>query len=367
MRKKSFLVSCFIVAFALILGSCSFINDKKEIVYTKPSSVIKTQTDLIDTITPTDIVNSNIDSVVTIFVETNGSNEQVSFGSGVAVHAGGYILTNYHVVSTAVDSEFYSLKVYHNNSKEPHNAEILWYNVNFDLAIIKCECGDMPFVEMVDRFIKPTETSKLQPLEQVVAIGTPIDFSLQNTATTGYVSSALGRISYSDTKVVYENLIQHTAPINHGNSGGPLFDMKGKLIGLNTLGNEEANSIYFAVPVYPAIMVIEKVVSAYEQNRFYNLPVLGVSGVDRYMAEKLSENNFDNGGLLVTGITDGCGAIGKLKVNDIIVGITINEEKFNIDLRNDLLFALLKASSGDSVTVHFIRNSIEKTDSIVLS
>lgn len=362
--KKKFAFLSFLMCLSLIFTGCSWLKNNQSLEFTSPLQIVKTQTDITETITPTDIVNSNIEAVVTIFV-TSSSGEQISFGSGVAVHSGGYIATNYHVISLAISSPFYSLEVYHNNSKVSHNAEILWSNINLDVAIIKCSCGDMPFVEMVDRFVYASQNNKLQPLEEVVAIGTPVDLSLQNTATFGYVSSSSGRISYADTGVVYETLIQHTAPINHGNSGGPLFDMTGKLIGLNTLGNDDANSLFFAVPIYPVIKVIDKVVLAYENNTNYAMPVLGVSAIDRYMAQNSGES-FSSSGLLINDITNGTNAVGKLIKNDVIKGITINNIFYNIDVRNDLLFALLNANSKDVVSVKLTRGIIDKTIDISL-
>lgn len=326
--------------------------------------IVKTQTDVAETLTPTDIANSNMNAVVTIFV-VSSSGEQISFGSGVAVHSGGYIATNYHVISLATSSNFYTLEVYHNNSTSPHGAKVLWSNINLDIAIIKCDCGDMPYVEMVDRFVYASQTNILQPLETVIAIGTPIDFTLQNTSTLGYISSSSGRISYADNGIVYETLIQHTAPINHGNSGGPLFDMAGKLIGLNTLGNDDANSLFFAVPIYPVIQIIDKIVSADQNNTTYSIPVLGVSAIDRYMAE--NNGDFSSSGLYVNSVTSGTNAVGYLREGDVINGITIDNVFYKIDVRNDLLYALLNSNSGDVVEVSFTRGILNRTVEFSLS
>lgn len=309
----------------------------------------------------TEIVEASIDAVVTIFVETR-SGQEYSFGSGVAVASGGYIATNYHVISTVANSSNYVLKVYHNNSETAHDATLLWYNINLDCAIIKCDCGNLPYVQMADRFIE--SDNKLNVLEQVIAIGTPVDFSLQNTATLGYVSSTGGRLSYSDG-VVYENLIQHTAPINHGNSGGPLFDMSGKLIGLNTLGNDDANSLFFAVPIYPIMIVVDRVVEADKSSSTWSTPVIGISAYDRYQAE-YAQVSFSDTGMQVSAITEGGASEGKFEVGDIIEAITVGDVTYEIDVRNDMLIPLLKANKGDTVSFTIKRGLVRQSIDITL-
>ena len=367
--KKNKILAVFILLCAFVLSGCVFpFGRNDQLNYTTPI-VVQGSENSQTTITPTDIVNSCIDAVVTIFV-VSSTGEKVSMGSGVAIHAGGYVLTNNHVVSLAESNSSYALKVYHNNSELSHSAEILWTNVNLDCAIIKCSCGDMPFVEMTDRFIACEQTKKLNALEQVVTIGTPIDFSLQNSCSLGYISSSSSRVSFSDG-VVYEDLIQHTAPINHGNSGGPLFDMTGKLIGLNTLGHDDAHSLFFAVPVYPAMLVIDRVVSAYENNTKFTTATVGISGIDRFMSEYyvsagLEYSNFQKEGLLVTDVTANTNAVDKMQKDDVVKAITINNVKYTINDRNDLLFAILKANKGDSVTLHFQRGLLSITQTFEL-
>ncbi len=357
--KRKFLTLLFmLVISACTFGGCTFSIFPKPV----PTNTFTTPITVAPNSTATEIVEASIDAVVTIFITNRRTGEEVSFGSGVAVASGGYIATNYHVISTAASTANYKIEVYHNKSETAHNASLLWYNVNLDCAIIKCECINLPYVQMADRFIE-TE-SKLKPLEQVIAIGTPVDFSLQNTSTLGYVSSTQGRISYSDG-VVYENLIQHTAPINHGNSGGPLFDMTGKLIGLNTLGNDEANSLFFAVPIYPVMLVIDKVVAGDQTSNKWQTPVVGISAVDRYQSE-YSSYYFEGKGMKVTDITENSASVGKFKVDDIIEAVKIGDTTYTIDIRNDMLIPLLKANKGDTVTFTIIRGIVRQTIDITL-
>lgn len=358
MKKKIFLLIAFLVLGATTLSGCTlsfFPKNNPTNTYTKPIQISANST-------PTEIVESYIDAVVTIFVTNRRTNEENSFGSGVAVASGGYIATNYHVISLVTQTENYKLQVYHNNSDVSHNAEVLWHNRALDCAIIKCECINLPYVNMEDRFINTQ--NPIKALEQVIAIGTPIDFSLQNTATLGYISSAEGRVSYTESNI-YENLIQHTAPINHGNSGGPLFDLNGKLIGLNTSGNDDANSLFFAVPIYPIIAVIDRVVSADSQSKLFNTAYFGLSSLDRYESV-YSTVYFEGSGVYIVSVSENGPSHNKLKVGDVIKSIKLGDVTYNVDIRNDLLYPLLKANAGDVASLHIVRGLLSYNIDITL-
>lgn len=364
MKKKIF--SLFVIALvAVFLSGCSFslffnpLNNNESIY--KEATTIDTTKTLDERVQQ--IAKDYVHAVVTVFV-VDADDKEISFGSGVGIYEGGFIVTNYHVVSSVIGSSTYSLVVYYNESETGYKAQVLWSHANLDLAIIKSENPNLPFVNMSDRFVFPAENNALGALETVVAIGTPLDFSLQNSITLGYVSSASARIAYADGNI-YENLIQHTAPINHGNSGGALFDSYGKLIGLNTLGNDDANSIFFSVPIYPAMLVIDDIVDAYEDNVAYTTPLLGITGLDRYQAQ-YSETDFDESGMLVTGTTAGGPSHLKLFANDIITSVKVGSKTHAVDIRNELLFALLTAQSGQTVTVGYKRGSSTGTVNIVL-
>lgn len=363
MKKKYF--SLIILVFVVfLLTGCSFnlfaSPYSTESIYTEATTIDTTKT-LDERVQQ--IAKDYVSAVVTVFV-VDGSDNEISFGSGVGIYEGGYIVTNYHVVSSVIGSSTYSLVVYYNDDATPYDAEVLWSHANLDLAIIKSENPNLPFVEMEDRSINPAEGNGLNALETVIAIGTPIDFSLQNSITLGYISSASARVAISDDNV-YEDLIQHTAPINHGNSGGALFDSYGKLIGLNTLGNDDANSIFFSVPIYGAMLVIDDIASAYESNSTYTTPALGINGEDRYQADYLN-HTFTQSGMKVTSVSVTSPAYLKLQVNDIITSITVGSTTYNIDLRNDLIFALLNSASGQTISVGYIRSGISGSVNVTL-
>ncbi|MEG1499594.1 MAG: S1C family serine protease [Clostridia bacterium] len=309
-----------------------------------------------------EVAASYLPATVSIIVENKAAGSY-SIGSGVAVYAGGYIATNYHVVADALGG-VNQMDVYPYQSEIGYASEVLWSNVNLDLAIIKCSYTNIPYGFMEDRVLFCDKINELKVLEPVIAIGTPLDMSLRSTVTLGYVNS-LGRRAATSTNV-YEDVIQHQAPINHGNSGGPLIDNKGKIVGLNTMGNDNANDIYFAVPIYPIIEILPKVVAAYEKTLSVKFlqGTLGISGFDKFESKN---ETFDKDGFKIKTITAGGASFGKLAVDDIICGITVNGVYYQINDRNDMIYALIKTQAGDSIVVKVNRLGFEKNFNITLN
>ena len=353
MKKKIFAL-CLIFASIFMFVGCDF-N-----VQTTTSSSIETSS------APSNVVQEVIDSVVTVFVVNTSTNTEMSMGSGVCIRVGGYIVTNYHVVYSTLQNSNLELVVYLNGGEVGYSAKCLWANSNLDIAIIKCERTNIPHVNAVDRVIDSNDPLKL--LEPVIAIGTPIDFAYQNSCTLGYVSG-LDRYSVSASsnglsENVYENLIQHTASISNGNSGGGLFDLDGNLIGLNTLGSQSANDMYFAVPIYPVLLVLDDVVSCYEQNAEYSLPTLGVSVLDKTVCEIYGLDTITQDGLYVSSVSGNAQDL--IQVGDIINSITFMAQTYEINCRNDLIYALMQLESGDVVSIELLRQNTNTTVEVEL-
>jgi len=158
-------------------------------------------------------------------------------GSGFFIDPRGYLLTNYHVVASEVDPKYegYS-RLYvrlSERSQEKVPAKVVGYDRIFDLALVKAEV-EAPFV------FSATDSPDLKVGNTIIAIGSPA--GLQNTVTSGIVS-ATGRrfLQMGDT-------VQVDVPINYGNSGGPLLDAEGRLVGVVFAGIEQFEGINFAIP-----------------------------------------------------------------------------------------------------------------------
>src|SRR5436190_7743642 len=155
-----------------------------------------------------------------------------SGGSGFVISADGLIVTNFHVVKGAS-------KVTVHVGERRLQAEIKGTDPATDLALLKVEAGGGL------KYLPLGDSERLRVGEWVMAIGNPL--LLEQTVTVGVVSAKHRRIGISDTS--FENFVQTDAAINFGNSGGPLINASGEVIGINTAINNGANSIGFAVPV----------------------------------------------------------------------------------------------------------------------
>jgi len=161
-------------------------------------------------------------------------------GSGFILSADGYVMTNAHVVDGA-DEVFVTL-----TDKREFKAKVLGADARTDVAVLKIEGANLPFLLMGD-------SDKIRAGEWVIAIGSP--FNLENTVTAGIISAK------SRDTGEYLNFIQSDVAVNPGNSGGPLINMRGEVIGINsqiaTLSGG-SNGISFAVPINEAMRVSEQ-------------------------------------------------------------------------------------------------------------
>jgi 2-alkenal reductase len=190
--------------------------------------------------------------------------EQRSSGSGVIISHDGYTITNNHVVE---GTESVSV-ILANGDELP--AAVIGTDPYADLAVIKAE-GQVPAVAALG------DSSFLEPGETVIAIGSPLG-EFKNTVTVGVVS-AIGRTITTERNFQMENLIQTDAAINSGNSGGPLVNLAGEVIGINTLvvrssgfGGAIAEGLGFAIPA----TTVQDVAGDIIERGFFARPFLGI-------------------------------------------------------------------------------------------
>ncbi len=226
-----------------------------------------------------------------------------SLGSGFLVNDSGFILTNFHVISgssriqvTLADQSRYT-------------AQALDTDRSDDLALIKIEPkGKLPFLRLGD-------SDHLQVGQKVLAIGNP--FGLEGTLTAGVVSS-IGRAITSEANTNLQGMIQTDAAINGGNSGGPLLESSGDVVGINTAILGETNmGIGFALPINRA----KALLSDYQAGRVTERPRVGVS--TEYVAGDLAEalQLPRRGGLLIQNVARGSAeaAAGLRGATDVVI------------------------------------------------
>lgn len=185
-----------------------------------------------------EVANRLAPAVVSILVENRGSS--ISAGTGMIITADGYILTNKHVVDGARN-----ITVITDNNDTYENVKLVGTDPVDDIAILKADAKDLPTVTLGD-------SKSIIIGQQVIAIGNALG-QYQNTITSGIISG-LGRslTAYSSdysTSEQLSDMIQTDAAINSGNSGGPLVNAAGEVIGINTAVSAEGSNLGFAIPI----------------------------------------------------------------------------------------------------------------------
>ena len=241
--------------------------------------------------------------------------EAVSYGSGF-IFRGGYLLTNFHVVDEAEEITV-SL-----NDRREFSAEVIGIDPLSDLAVLKIDGKNLPKVSIGD-------SENLKVGDWVVAIGSP--FSFDFSVTAGIVS-AKGRSIQNQNIGNYVPFIQTDVAINPGNSGGPLFDLNGRVVGINSQIYSRSGGyqgLAFAIPIDVAMEVASQIINEGSVARGY----LGVrvGEVDNDLAEALSmEKPY---GALITDVEKGeSGDDAGLQAGDVIIEFDGKEIKFGSDL-----------------------------------
>ncbi len=261
-------------------------------------------------------------------------------GSGVIVTPDGFILTNSHVVGKEKKLEVTL------TDGRVLDAVLVGKDDHLDLAVVRAyDTNKLPHAPL-------GESSQLRVGQLVVAIGNPLGF--QSTVTTGVVSST-GRSWYNKDKLI-DNIIQHTAPLNPGNSGGPLVDSLGNVVGLNTAMILGAQGICFAIPSSIIKSILPQMLLEGKVKRLY----LGVGIIQKQIHPRIVRhyNLPASQGLEVLNVERGSPAErGGILEADIIIGI--NDEV--ITIIEDLGKAI-KAGKKTKVTLirqtHFLNLTI---------
>ena len=271
-----------------------------------------------------------------------GEFRQKSLGSGFIISKDGYIFTNNHVIEKADE-----IMVKLSNGKK-YDARVIGKDAKTDIALIKIKPADsLPVVEFGD-------SERLRVGDWVIAIGNP--FGLEQTVTAGIVS-AKGRVIGSGP---YDNFIQTDASINPGNSGGPLFDLKGKVVGINAAIIAHGQGIGFAIPINMAKGILPDLKTKGKVTRGW----LGVSVQDitEEIAKSLKLKNTR--GALISDVFKGDPADkAGIKAGDIVIEIAGRKIKNT----HELLQIVASFPVGKKVEAKVFRNERVKVFNIVIA
>ena len=272
-----------------------------------------------------------------------------SLGSGFIISADGYIVTNNHVVSAGAEGATVEQITVTLTDREEYTAKLVGRDAATDIAVLKIEPKKaMPFVKFGD-------STKARVGDWVVAIGNP--FALSGTVTAGIISAV-----HRGTGGTYDKFIQTDASINQGNSGGPMFDMRGNVIGINSqiLSPSGGNvGIGFAIPSEQAAPIVQTLMKGQTVKRGY----LGVqiSPLGEDLAESLGLAK--NSGEFIQGVEPGKGADkAGIKAGDVIV--SVNGQEVNPD--QNLSSIVANQPIGSKVPIVLIRNGQRMTVTAVV-
>ncbi len=276
------------------------------------------------------------------------SEEVPGTGTGIIMSADGYILTNAHVIASddyGVGSKI-SIRLY---DETEYDARIVGYDRQTDLAVLKADAENLVPAEF-------GSSESLKVGDPALAIGNPLGFGLFGTLTAGYISGLNREISVNDTTM---KLIQTDAAINNGNSGGPLINQFGQVIGINSMKLSSSYSsssatiegLGFAIPIDDAKKIIDDLSShGYVTGR----PQLGITYKDLSQSSAYgSSGKGGSSGVQVVSVNEnGPADKAGIKAGDIIVGADGELISSGEELKN----AIKEHGAGDKIHLTIVRN-----------
>ena len=280
---------------------------------------------LVERVTP-----SVVFIIVSVMQQDYFGNEQISegVGSGVIYSEDGYIITNSHVAGGALE-----LKVILADGSE-YSAELVNASTQTDIAVIKIDASNL----------QPATFASIEEQnvgDFVIAVGSP--FGIEQTITTGIISGKNRNLSIASDQYPIVDLIQTDAAVNPGNSGGPLINIYGDVIGINTLifsPSGASAGVGFAIPSDTAVNISEQIITYGEPN----IPFIGI---------EIGVNNTEINGVMVAGIVpDSPAEKSGLEAGDIIVEFAGKE----MITPFDLLTQIIRSNCGEIIKAKVYRD-----------
>lgn len=276
-------------------------------------------------------------------------------GTGVVITTDGYIVTNAHVIyDTEYNAGLASSISVIVNEEDRYDAEVIGYDTDYDLAVLKINAKNLVAAEFGN-------SDELSLGQNVIAIGNPLGFDLMNTVTSGIVSGLNRQITINEKSMT---LIQTDAAINSGNSGGPLINKYGQVIGINSskmsasYSEASIEGIGFAIPSNEASRIVEDIM---EYGYVTGKPQLGISCQD--ITENISRMYDIPVGVYVTAVAeDSAAEKAGLQAGDIIT--KINDE--DVASFEELTAKKNEHKAGETIELTYVRNGAEDKVTVTL-
>ena len=288
----------------------------------------------------------------------NGSQGMTGVGTGIIMSKDGYIVTNAHVI---YDDEYgygeaSSVQIQMSDEETTYDARIVAYDKEADIAVLKIDADYLTPAEFGD-------SSSCEVGEMVVAIGNPLGLQFQNTVTCGIISALDRKVTINDNTMT---LIQTDTAINNGNSGGPLINSSGQVIGINSAkmsstysGEATVEGIGFAIPMSEAKSIVDDLINyGYVTGR----PQLGISCQD--VTEAVSQAyNIPVGAYIFSVTAGGAADQAGLQPGDVITGI----QDQTISTTEELNAVKNQYKAGDTITLTYVRAGETKKVDVTLA
>lgn len=304
-----------------------------------------------NTMTPSQVYAYNVDSVVAITAAVKTTmygqtTEGKSSGSGFILTEDGYVITNAHVIDGASDITV----ITHDGSE--YSATVEGTDTTNDVAVLKVEASGLPAATL-------GSSDALAIGDMVVAIGNPLG-TLSSTQTVGYVSGKNRDVSTDNSLI---SMIQTDAAINSGNSGGPLFNMKGEVVGITTAkysgtstSGATIEGIGFAIPIDDVMGIIDDLIDyGYVTGAYLGITV---SNTD----DSASKFGLPSGAYVMSVEKGGCADRAGIQAKDIIIDLG----GYKVTGITSLTRALRNFKAGDTTTVTLIRSGVQTELEITL-
>jgi serine protease Do len=304
-------------------------------------------------LSPQELVAGVAPAVVSIVVETVSYNwfyqavPETGAGSGIIISSDGYIITNNHVVE---DANKVTVTL---SDGRTFDATIVGTDSQTDLAVVKIDASNLAYLHLLSNSLE-----QLSVLDPVVAVGNALALPGGATWTTGVVSN-LGRSIEEENGVVLSDIIQTDAAINAGNSGGPLLDAAGQVIGINVAIASNAENIGFAISTDTIIPVVESLIAEGKVIR----PWLGASVMTVTSTIQHHYHLAVDAGALVISVSSGSPADeAGLTPGDVITEMAQED----ISTAADLTSCIASHQIGDQIEIIYYRGNVQKAATITL-